>query len=304
LAVYLTFGELNFDKVAENFALISSRHSGFLAMIFTLLILALVIKFFPFWLYFEKLKSSNLLANFLVMDSLFIKTNIGIFLLLKFVYFFFGNKLVFGSFDFSSVLIFLSILLIFYSAIKLYQQKHLKFIAAFFCLNNLGFIFACMALQKTESLQAMFFYILNFSLVNLLLFIFASFLKRYFASSSIGRIWLIRKHHFLLVLPLKILVFFIAAFPLTILFSANWYMAFSSFRLGFEAFLLIGLIISNFAYVSVAMKLISSFFAPKIDESLLETFDHIYVLDLHGNLKKKETGLSLIRKLLPAPSAL
>jgi len=77
-----------------------------------------------------------------------------------------------------------------------------------------------------------------------------------------------------LVLPLKILVLFIAAFPLTILFSANWYMAYSSFKLGFEAFLLIGLIISNFAYVSVAMKLISSFFTPKIDESLLETFDH------------------------------
>jgi formate hydrogenlyase subunit 3/multisubunit Na+/H+ antiporter MnhD subunit len=273
LSIYLIFGESNFDKVAENFALISKSHTWFLAIIFLLLSIAFLIKFFPFWLYFEKLKNSSLIANFLVIDSLFIKTNVGIFLVLKFIYFFFGNSLIFGSFDFSSILIFLSILLIFYSAIKLYQQKHLKFIAVYFCLNNLGFILACLALQKIESLEALFFYLLNFSLVNLLIFIFGSFLKRYFSSSSINKIWLIRKHHFLLVLPLKILVFFLSAFPLTLLFSANWYLAYASFNLGFEAFLIVGIIISNLAYVSIALKLISAFFEPKIDESILQTFD-------------------------------
>jgi formate hydrogenlyase subunit 3/multisubunit Na+/H+ antiporter MnhD subunit len=273
LMVYLTFGEVNFDKISANFSLASAKYSWFLAIIFGLLMFAFIIKFFPFPLYFEKLKSTSLIANFLGIDSLFIKTNVGIFLVLKFIYFFFGNQLIFKNFDFSFTLIFLSILLIFYSAIKLYQQKHLKFIAAYFCLNNLGFILACVALQKIESLQAMFFYLLNFSLVNLLIFIFGSFLKRYFDSSSINKIWLIRKHHFLLVLPLKILVLFIAAFPLTILFSANWYLAYASFSLGFEAFLLIALIVSSFAQINLALKLISSFFMPKIDESMLETFD-------------------------------
>jgi multicomponent Na+:H+ antiporter subunit D len=88
-AIYLTFGETNFDKIAENLSLVSVSNLWFSALIFGLLAVAFLIKFFPFWLYFHKLKSGNLIANFLAIDALFIKTNVGIFLILKFVYFFF-----------------------------------------------------------------------------------------------------------------------------------------------------------------------------------------------------------------------
>jgi len=259
-AIYLTFNEINFDRIADNLYLISAGNLWFLVAIFALMSFAILIKFFPLWLSFEKIKSTNLIANFLAIDALFIKTNVGIFLILKFVYFFFGNHLLFTNMNLAPFLLFLAIALIFYSAIKLYQQKHLKLISTYFCLNNLGFILACIALQTTESLQALFFYLLNFNLVNLFIFIFATFLKRHFNSSSINKIWLIRKNHFALVLPLKLLIFFVAAFPLTILFFANWYLAYASFTFGLEAFLLIALILSNFVHVSLAVKLINSFF--------------------------------------------
>lgn len=284
-AIYLIFNETNFDKIAENLALLSAGYSWFLMATFLLLTLAFLVKFFPFWLYFEKFKSSSLIANFLAIDSLFIKTNVGIFLVLKFIYFFFGNHVVFvdfakSKFDLAPILLFLSILLIFYSAAKLYQQKHLKLIAAYLCLNNLGFIFACIALQSVKSLQALFFYLLNFSLVNLLIFIFASFMKRNFATSSISKIWMIRKNHSLLVLPLKLLIFFIAAFPLTILFFANWYLAYTSFSFGFEAFLLIALVLSNFVHVNLAIKLISSFFSKNADKKNAEILQEFSFLGL------------------------
>ncbi len=269
-AIYLVFGEINFDQIANNLGLIAASNLWFLIMIFALLAIAIIIKFFPFWLYFEKLKSSNPIANFLAIESIFIKTNVGIFLALKFVYFFFGNHLLFVDFKFAPILIFLSISLIFYSAIKLYQQKHLKLIATYFCLNNLGFIFAGIALQTTESMQAAFFYLLNFSLVNLLIFIFATFLKRHFDTSSITRLNLIRQNNFLLILPLKLLIFFIAAFPLTILFFANWYMAYASFSLDFEAFLLVALLLSNFVQANLAVKLITAFFAKNNGEKTRE----------------------------------
>jgi multicomponent Na+:H+ antiporter subunit D len=269
-AIYLAFGEINFDQIVNNLSLIAASNLWFLIMIFTLLTISIIIKFFPFWLYFEKLKSSNPIANFLAIESIFIKTNVGIFLALKFIYFFFGNHLLFIDFKFAPILIFLAISLIFYSAIKLYQQRHLKLIATYFCLNNLGFIFAGIALQTTESLQATFFYLLNFSLVNLLIFIFATFLKRHFATSSINKLKLIRQNHFALILPLKLLIFFIAAFPLTILFFANWYMAYASFSLGFEAFLLIALLVSNFVQASLALKLITAFFAKNNGETTQE----------------------------------
>lgn len=260
LAIYLAFGEIDFNKVGESFAVTANLNGWFLASIFLLLTMAFVMKFFPFWLYFENLKSTNLISSFLAIDSLFIKTNVGIFIVLKFLYFFFGNHLIFVKFDCAPLVIFLSLILIFYSSIKLYQQKHLKSIAAYFCLNNLGFIFACLAVQTIESLQALFFYLLNFSLVNLLIFIFATFLKRHFKTSSINKIWLIRKNHFLLVLPIKLLIFFVAAFPLSTLFFANWYLAYTSFTFGFQAFLLIGLIVSNFVHVTLAIKLIAALF--------------------------------------------
>lgn len=272
-ALYLVFGNVSFDRISEDLPLIAESNMWFVAMIFALISIAIIIKFFPFWLYFEKLKSSNPIANFLAIESIFIKTNVGIFLVLKFIYFFFGNHLLFVNFKFAPILIFLSILLIFYSAVKLYQQKHLKMITTYFCLNNLGFIFAGIALQTTESMQAAFFYLLNFSLVNLLMFIFATFLKRNFATSSITKLSAIRHNHFLLVLPMKLLIFFIAAFPLTILFFANWYMAYASFSLGLEAFLLIALLVSIFVQASIAVKIITAFYAKNPDKNSKKIID-------------------------------
>jgi multicomponent Na+:H+ antiporter subunit D len=258
--VYLTFGEVNFDRIIASFNLLPPKNYWFIKSIFWLLALAFLLKFFPLWLYFDKLKSASLIGGFLVIDSLFIKTLIGIFLILKFSYFFFGNSLLFSGFDFDPIIILAAISLIFYSAIRLYMQKHLKLICAYLCLNNLGFIIASIALQTTESLQALFFYLISFSLVNLFIFLFAVFLKRHFHTSSIDKIWLIKKSNFSLILPLKLLIFFIAAFPLTFMFFANWYLAFASMKIGFEIFLFVGLILSNFVQVAIALKFANSLF--------------------------------------------
>jgi multicomponent Na+:H+ antiporter subunit D len=263
-AIYLICGEVNFERIAALMPTIYRENPFFILAIFVFLALGIFIKFFPFWLYFEKLKSVNPIANFLAVDSLFIKSNIGIFLILKFIYFFFGSdflSLSLGKINLSPILLFFALCLIFYSAFKLYFQKHLKLIVVYLSLNNIGFILAAIALHSLESLQALFFYVLNFSLVNLFIFIFASFLKRHFANVTLQKIYLIREKHFLLVLPLKMLIFFIAAFPLTMLFFANWYIAYASFTLGFAAFLLLALIASNFVYVNLAIRLISAFFA-------------------------------------------
>lgn len=109
--------------------------------------------------------------------------------------------------DIAPLILILAICLIFYSSFKLYKQKHFKPIAVYFALNNLGFIIAAIAVQTIQSLQAAFFYLLNLTLVNLFIFIFATFLKRHFSTSSIHKIFLLRQNHFLLALPLKLLIF-------------------------------------------------------------------------------------------------
>jgi formate hydrogenlyase subunit 3/multisubunit Na+/H+ antiporter MnhD subunit len=282
LAIYLIFGEVNLDIIHDNLSLISSEYSWFLAIIFMLLASAFFIKFFPFWFYFRNLQNSNVINGFLNADLLFIKVTIGIFLTIKFTYFFFGRNLVFDDFALVPLVIFSSIALIFYSSFKLYQQRHLKLIAVYFCLNNLGFIFACLALQSLQSLQALFFYLLNFVSINLLIFVFAAFLKKNFSTSSISKIQLINKHHPFLLLPLKFLTFFIIAFPLTILFFANWYLVYASLSFGFEAFLLLAIILANFSYISLAIKLLTSFLTKNSEEQKQQIFgfkkDQFYLI--------------------------
>ena len=259
--IYLVFGEVNFDAMAQNFYLLDKKNIWFAQTIFLLLAAAIFMRFFPLWLYFRKLRSSSVVASFFIQDSLFIKTLVGVFLILKFVYFFFGNHLVFENINFDPLLILAAIALIFYSAINLYRQKHLKLICMFFCLNNLGFMLAAIPLQSIESIQALFFYVLNFALVNFFIFIFASFLKRYFHTSSIKKIWLLRRNNMALTLPIKLIVFFVISFPLSFMFMGNWYMALSSFRPDFAALILGALMASNFVYIAVAIRLIDSFFS-------------------------------------------
>ncbi len=268
LVIYLVSGDLNFVKISQDLQIIENK--WFLELILLLLLAAFLIKFFPTQLHLKSLNSPDSMARFLAVDSLFIKTNIGIFVILKFIYFVFGKATIFKSFDFTPLVILISLMLIFYSAIKLYQQLsqngNLKKIATYFCLNNIGFIIACMALKTTDSLQSLFFYILNFSLINLVIFIFAAFLERNFGNAEIDKISLIRKKYFSLDLPIKLFLFFIIGFPLSILFFANWYLACASMNIGFELFLLVALVASNFVQINFAVKLISAFSVENVSE--------------------------------------
>ena len=56
---------------------------------------------------------------------------------------------------------------------------------------------------------------------------------------------------------------------MTMLFFGNWYLAYASFNFGFELFLLVAIVVSSFVHASLAIKLISSFFA-KHDNDQIE----------------------------------
>lgn len=276
ITIYLVFGQFNFQFIANNLSLIFAFNPWFALIIFALLSAALIVKFFPFWLYFEKLKSQNSIANFLAIESLFIKTNIGIFLILKFSQFFFGIDFIFAKLHFEVLLFILALCLIFYTCYKLYYQKHLKIIAAYLILNNLGFVLAAISLQSFESMQAAFFYLLNLTLINLLIFIFASFLKKYFKSSSFNKINLINKDNFLWLAPFLMLLFFIGAGPLTILFFGNFYGIYSSLILDFKMLLLLAIIVCNFIYLKLALKLALPFFKAQNLEANLKQISPVF----------------------------
>jgi multicomponent Na+:H+ antiporter subunit D len=261
LITYLVFKNNSFDQIITNSGLFAGSKSALPLVIMLFLAIAFLIKFFPFWLFFDKMKSANILANFLVAESMFVKGAVGMFLLLKFIYFYFGTKFLFAEFGLNYFFIIAAIILVVLSAIGVYQQKHLNSICGYLCLGNIGFVIAAIGLSTQESVRSIFFYILNFSLVNLFIFIFATFLKQHFESSSFSKIPLIKKDvNFVAILPIKLMVFFIASFPLTPLFFANWNITYASLNPGLEASILIALVAANFAYVDLALRFIDALF--------------------------------------------
>lgn len=265
LMVHLLFGKVSFDQFSNEISFFSGADSLFSFTILLFLSAAFIIKFFPFWLFFAKVKNNNLVSNFLIAESMFIKSSVGIFLTLKFTYFFFGKTFLFSVLGLDQPLIIFALLLIIFSAIGVYRQKHLQSISIYLCLGNLGFILAAIGLHSLESLKSVFFYMVNFNLVNLFIFIFATFMKRRFNSASLIKIGLIKRDSLLLIFPLKLLIFFIAAFPFTPLFFANWHMAYASLNISFAAFMLIGLIAANFAYADLALRFIDAIFSGDVD---------------------------------------
>ena len=268
LVTYLVFKKSSFDHIVTDSSMFEGHGSLLPISILVLLVVAFAIKFFPFWLFFDKMKSGNLITNFLIAESMFVKGAVGIFLLLKFIYFYFGSKLIFAGFDIHYPLIVIAIILITFSAIGVYQQKHLQSICAYLCLGSLGFVIAGIGLNTEYSLRSVFFYVMNFSLVNLFIFTFATFLKKHFDTSSISKISAIRGVGFVYLFPIRAMTFFIAAFPLTPLFFANWNLVYAGLNPGFEASILIGLVAANFAYADLAIRFIDEAFGDSESEPL------------------------------------
>lgn len=256
--IYLTFGELNFNKIADNIFLLPADKTWFLLMILIIFSIALVVKFFPLWQYFEKVKSTSLVASYLIIDAFFIRVLAGIFLMLKFIYFFFGNNFLFTQFEFSPIMIIAGFLLVVFASFKLIGERHLKLICIFFAISNIGFMISAIAIQSIESMQALFFFLLNFSLVNFFIFLFASYIKKNFHSSSFEKIKNIMNLNKLCIAPMKFLVIFIAGLPFSFLFFAYWYLTLAVISFDIKLIMILAMAFANYSQLVVAVKIINS----------------------------------------------
>ena len=270
-SIYLIFGELNFEKIADNLFLLPATNFWIMIDILILISIAFIFKFFPIWQYFQKIKSPSVIASFIIIDAFFIKILLGIYLVMKFIYFFFGHNFLFTQYQFANLMVFSGFILIIYSSLKLLKEHHLKVICAYFSINNLGFIISAIGMQTVESMQALFFFLLNFSLVNFFIFLYASFQKNIFKTSSLKALYHIMKHNPLVAIPIKFVVIFIAGLPFTFLFFGYFYIGLASFKIGINLMMILALIFSNFVHFRIAVRIINSAGSKnliKVDESV------------------------------------
>lgn len=257
LVAFLIFKSSGFDRPIS-----TDSNGSNLVMLLMLSFVGLTVlfKFFPIWLFFEKMKNANSIASYLIAESMIIKSIVGFFIILKFIYFFFGAGFVFSNELASKIFLISGIILVIFGSIGVYQQKHLQSICGYFCLINSGLIISAISLNNEYSLRSITFYLINFGLVNLFLFCLSSFLKKHLDSSSFARIWILKNNYSFVALPLKLSIFFIASFPLTPLFFGNWNLAYAGLNPSFDSAILIALVVANFVNIELSLRLFDSLY--------------------------------------------
>lgn len=279
-SIYLCFGEASFNKIVDNFALVSKENYWYLFLILFSISLAIILKFFPLWIFYNNIKSSNNLCDIVIIEVFFVTCLIGLYLALKFINSFFGNNLLFVKFNYDILLIILSIAIISYSSFRIVKEKHLKHIAIDLSISNLGFILMALAIQNTNSIKAMLYFIINNVFTNLALLVMAIFIKRNFKTSSIEQIYFSQKISNLISSFLKIFIPFIIGLPFTLLFFANYYLCLSLFEYNYTSIGLILVVIANFAHFKLGLNIFGVLYYKDSQQ-----YYHNFVFDKFDNKK-------------------
>lgn len=281
--LFVNFGSHDFDIIL---AAISNQNQDdqiiIIGLIFIIFVLGIILKFFPFWLYFDNLKSSHFLSHFFLSRLLFIKTYIGFYLILKTIFFLFGTNLLFTHLKLDLVILAFAFLLIFYGNIKILKNNNLKIIISSYCLIYLGFLLIAVALNDHYSLIAAFAFILHYAAVGLFLLLFCGYMVYNFRNCNIKNLSFLKSKNVLMNYFFKVLILLICAFPMTPLFIANFYLAYPVLQSSYLILVLIPLATTFLVFAHLAIKMISYFY---FDSSGLNTIsgsnnlqDNIYYL--------------------------
>ena len=185
-----------------------------------LVVIAVILKFFPINLYFNILKSRDRLSTILLSFVLVTNGVIGFYLLLRILLLLFdGDEIFFWSAPI------VGFALVLYSNYKMFRTKYLKVFALYFLLTNLGFVLITLLVSRSSF--ASLLYIINYVLSGIVLFCVAKYLANNQKSFQIK----LSKHNFSWQNKIIILVIIITIsnLPLTLIFWANWHLALLSF---------------------------------------------------------------------------
>lgn len=278
LFLYINFNSANFEEIYLAIQNIYDGNQKILTLfIFIILITGLLIKFFPFWLHYQNLKTRDSLSDFLLSKSLFIKTNIGFYLLLKFLFLLFDSRLILNLFQVSSFFFLPPILLIFFSNYKIFNSKNLRSILFYFCLIAIGFFLICVGTNDENALIASLAFITFYSFAGLIILFICGFMNDNFKSYNLDNFALVRSKLFLAQYLIPILALLLCSSPLTILFLAHWNLLYSLFDSGYFLIIL-PLFTTSFVFYNLSLRILSAFYFKNVETKANKLKDNIYHL--------------------------
>ncbi len=273
LSLLINFQSANFDVIFFN---IQNLYQGnqliAISLIFIIFVIGVILKFFPFWIYFENIKSANFLSHFLSSRLLFVKVNIGFYLILKSLFLLFGIGLVFEILKLDPIIFVFAFLLIFYGNIKILTNNNLKVILSYYCLIYFGFFLISIAINDAQSLIAAISFIAHYSLIGLLLLLICGYMTYNYKNCNIKNLSFLKEGSLVIQCCFKILIPFICAFPLTFLFLANWHLIYVSLQPYYLMLVLVPLMTTFFVFANLSIKMISYFY---FDSNIINKSTHL-----------------------------
>ncbi len=272
IALYFNFETTNLSEIVLNIE--SSQGSSLVILSCYLILISLIIRFIPIWVFFSKnIKDSSAISNE-IFCVLFINLNLLICLLLKTYYIIFSNTLI------TSIIVISCIVLAIYSSALMIFKKHIRSQMMLFCLATFCLLVLSLALKNQSSFMATFFYILNYNISILSIFFFVTFLWTRYSLSTIEDIsalqssdkFLSRTSHSLFLL----IIFLSSPLPYSPIFYANFFLfeatlynnadqlyEFSNF---FDPYILITILLFHLASLVLFFRILASLISPAKDK--------------------------------------
>jgi NADH:ubiquinone oxidoreductase subunit 2 (subunit N) len=214
----------------------------------------LQIYFFSFWQYFYKLKTKSWLSKIFLIEGVFIKSLLAIFLSHKIINSVFG--LNFENYWFSQGLIIFSSCFVCYCTFLSIKTQHLKLISLLLSLSTIGFLLIILGLnQYNISHNSFVFWLLQLFFTNFFIFLLSDLLQ---IKNSNTKIWQLNKlkNHTFLKMIFCILITQLTFLPITFGFLASWFLLTENINSPLFWLIVFSLAVYNLAQVIFANKLL------------------------------------------------
>ncbi len=279
-ALIINFNQFNFSElhllIQEN--LKESTQILNISLLYIIFLIAVILKFLPFWINFNKIKISAL-SSHLSVRFLFVKILIAIYLIFKFSFHVFGDILIFKYLNFDILVPVISLILISYSAFKIIHTNNLRSIISYFCLINLSFIFICLILNNDNSLLSLYYFIIHYAIIGLFLVLISWFIFCNIGNYNLSNLAILINSSLLNRHNILLLVLFLCFLPISFIFKAYLYLLLAITSIFHGFIIILTIFISTLSISHLSLRLLNySYFSYKKLKKLNNLHDNIYYL--------------------------
>lgn len=223
LFLFVSFGSLEFGVIKE--IITTNKINKYsVVLIFFLLLSAISLRFFQFWVCFQHTKSKSSAQQYFLFQDLFIKSLIGVYLLLKLSNIFYVNANFLADIRVNDYFTIIMSAFISYICVGTLKQKNLKLLSIYYVIHHINLIILALLINDQNSLQSIFYYISSLCLSVFILYLIAIIIENYIFSGIVNLKSDKQKGAIIIVKIITISLLILVISPISIMFLGNFYL--------------------------------------------------------------------------------